>query len=635
MCGLTGYMLLGDATQVTPDILKQMNEKISHRGPDADGFYFDDKVGLGHRRLSIIDVSAGQQPMHSSNDRYVVVFNGEIYNYLSVNKTLESLGYQFQTHSDTETILNAYDAWGKDCLTYFNGMFAFALWDKQKQALFIARDRIGEKPLYYSIIDDVLFFASELKALKAHPSFDFEMCPKAIEDYMTFGYVPEPKTLYKHASKLCSGHYFVINPQTSELRPIQYWDLPHDKPLSATPSNEDTIERLKQVTDLRMMAEVPLGAFLSGGVDSSAVVAMMSQLQTDPVNSIAIGFDVPEVNESEFASIVAKRYQTNHTLEIVDHESFDIVDQLAQMYDEPFADSSALPTFKVCEAARKQVTVCLSGDGGDELFVGYRRYRLHANESKVRDKLPLWLRKIIFKPLAYLYPKLDWAPRFLRAKTTFQSLALSHSEAYLNSISKIRINERQSLYSSAFKQKLDNYNSGTVFKDLVRGKQFCDPVKEAQYLDLKTWMPGDILTKVDRASMANSLEVRVPMLDHNFIEWAFTLPTDFSLIGKNGKAGLKKALEPHLSNDNLYREKMGFSIPLAEWLREPLYQKLESSLNAEAFKAHGLFDQHKINSLLAEHKKGIKDNADALWSLFMLSNVICHDTQLQCARGEH
>ncbi|GBL04250.1 XrtA/PEP-CTERM system amidotransferase [Glaciecola sp. KUL10] len=633
MCGLSGYILLSKKAKATPEILKEMNAKIAHRGPDADGFYFDNQVGLAHRRLSIIDVSAGQQPMHSQDNRYVVVFNGEIYNYLSVNKTLEKRGYQFQTHSDTETILNAYDAWGKECLEHLNGMFAFAIWDKQEQVLFIARDRIGEKPLFYTIIDDTLFFASELKALKAHPSFDFDMCPKAIEDYMTFGYVPEPKTLYRHSNKLCSGHYFLVDSSTKEINPVEYWDVPHGDAEFEAPSDEETISRLKQVTDLRMMSEVPLGAFLSGGVDSSAVVAMMSQLQDEPVNSIAIGFDVPEVNESEFADIVAKRYQTNHTLEVVDHESFEIVDRLAEMYDEPFADSSALPTFKVCEAARKKVTVCLSGDGGDELFVGYRRYRLHANESKVREKLPLWLRRVIFKPLAFLYPKLDWAPRFLRAKTTFQSLALSHSEAYLNSISKIRLDERKSLYSSSFKQKLGDYCSVQVFKDLVNGKSFSDPIKEAQYLDLKTWMPGDILTKVDRASMANSLEVRVPMLDHTFIEWAFALPTTFSLKGKNGKAGLKKALEPHLSEDNLYREKMGFSIPLAEWLREPLYQKLQSALNEPDFVNQALFDVQKIDILLANHKKGNHDHSDALWSLFMLSNVICSDAKLKASRA--
>jgi asparagine synthase (glutamine-hydrolysing) len=628
MCGLTGYITLNERNVDAIDTLKKMTSAIAHRGPDADGFYSDDLVGLGHRRLSIIDISAGQQPMHSKNQRYVIVFNGEIYNYLSINEELESLGYQFETHSDTETILNAFDAWGVDCLKRLNGMFAFAIWDKQNKSLFIARDRIGEKPLYYSLIGTTLFFASELKALKSHPEFDFEVCPKAIEDFMTFGYVPEPKTLYKNAYKLCSGHYFIIDNRSQDVTPVQYWDLPHSNALLDSPAESEIIKRLKDATDLRMMAEVPLGAFLSGGVDSSAVVAMMSSLQDEPVNSVAIGFNVPEVNESEFADLVAKRYQTNHTLEIVDHESFDIIDRLAEIYDEPFADSSALPTFKVCEAARKKVTVCLSGDGGDELFVGYRRYRLHLNESRLRRKIPSVIRKLIFKPLAVLYPKLDWAPRFLRAKTTFQSLAMSDSHAYLNSISKLRKNDREALYSEGFKEKLKRYCSSKVFDDLLTNKSFANPIKEAQYLDFKTWMPNDILTKVDRASMASSLEVRVPMLDHTFVEWAYLLPTQDCLVGKNGKANLKSALEPYLSKDNLYREKMGFSIPLEEWLRTSLYDKVESALNRKSFVSKSIFDQHKVENLLKAHKQGTQNNADALWSLLMLANVFELDEKL-------
>lgn len=636
MCGITGYLAFdNDVCGETHELLKKMNLEIAHRGPDADGFFFDEHIGFGHRRLSIIDVSSGQQPMHSDNQRYVIVFNGEIYNYLSINQKLESLGYKFATHSDTETIINAYQEWGVDCLEELNGMFAFAIWDKQDKSLFVARDRIGEKPLYFSTIDNKLFFSSELKALKKHPNFDFELCPEAVEDYMTFGYVPEPKSLYKNTYKLCSGYYFLIEQGQQDVNPVQYWDLPFKASDAAAPSNQEMIDKLKQATDIRMMAEVPLGAFLSGGVDSSAIVSMMSSLQSDPVNTVAIGFDVPEVNESEFAQLVAERYNTNHTLKVVDHESFDIIDRLANMYDEPFADSSALPTFKVCEAARKQVTVCLSGDGGDELFVGYRRYRLHANESHVRDKIPAWVRSLVFKPLAKLYPKLDWAPRFLRAKTTFESLSMSHSHAYLNSISKVREGDRQKLYSDSFKSKLGVYSSTRVFDRLVKNKTFQNPLKEAQYLDFKTWMPGDILTKVDRASMANSLEVRVPMLDHNFVEWAFTLPSSSSLVGKNGKANLKSALEDYLPHDNLYREKMGFSIPLADWIKGPLFEQISRAFNKPSFVSCGLFKSSVIGQLMSSHKKGSQNNADVIWSLFMLAKVIESDAQrIQSEQGQ-
>lgn len=637
MCGISGIVSLKQGASVDRTILENMNQQIAHRGPDADGFFVEGCVGLGHRRLSIIDVAAGQQPMLNPQQDLVIVFNGEIYNYQAINQELRDLGYSIQTQSDTETILLAYQEWGVACLDKLNGMFAFALFDKQQQTLFFARDRIGEKPLYYSLLPSGDFiFASELKALKAHPDFDFIIDPRAVEDFMTFGYVPEPKSFYRDTYKLASGHYMTLDLSKSTPylpQPTQYWDVDWQAPEQAASENE-IIEQLREKTAARMMSEVPLGAFLSGGVDSSAIVAMMAQSSQQAINTIAVGFDEPEVNESEFAQQVADRYQSNHHLEIVDHNSFETIEQLADMYDEPFADSSALPTFKVCEAARKQVTVCLSGDGGDELFVGYRRYRLHAQESRVRRMLPLALRKPVFGLLGKLYPKLDWAPRFLRAKTTFQSLALSDSQAYLHSVSKLRADQRDKLYSDSFKQELNGYSSGSVFEQLIAGKSFADPVKEAQYLDLKTWMPGDILVKVDRASMANSLEVRVPMLDPNFINWAFSIPLEDKLKGSNGKANLKKALEQHLPHDCMYREKMGFSIPLAQWLRGPLRERVRQSLSRPSFVAAGLFDSSKVNELIRQHQAASHNHADALWSLMILSDVIENDRRLRNKKAE-
>ncbi|WAJ70704.1 XrtA/PEP-CTERM system amidotransferase [Catenovulum adriaticum] len=621
MCGIAGILSFTPDEKIEQTLLEKMNNAQQHRGPNDQGYYNQNGVGLAHRRLSIIDLSGGHQPIFNEDGQVVVVFNGEIYNFQNIAEELKKLGHTFKTHSDTETIVHAWEEWGVNCLEHFNGMFAFALWDNNKNELFIARDRIGEKPLHYALIDNQLIFGSELKVLKQHPACPKEIDPRAIEDYLTLGYIPDPKCIYKNVHKLQAGHYLHIKKSDKDtVKQIQYWDLPwQEAPYTDTQTiNQELINRLKAAVDLRLVSEVPLGAFLSGGVDSSAIVAMMSQLQNQPVNTCAIGFDVPEFNETDFAQLVAERYKTEHRVEIINHQDFDLIDKLIQVYDEPYADSSALPTYRVCEMARKHVTVCLSGDGGDELFAGYRRYKLHLQEEKARNKIPFALRKPIFTTLGKLYPKADWAPQYLRAKTTFQSLGMSSAHAYLNSMSKLRSDERNKLYSKQFKQKLNGYDSRAVFDQVLNGKKFKDPLKMAQYLDFKTWMTGDILTKVDRASMAHALEVRVPMLDHTFVEWAFKVPSELNLKQGEGKASLKSSLEPHLPHDNLYRKKMGFSIPLAQWLRGPLKNKLESTLNSVELKNIGIFDSHQLNKLNQQHQSGQSDHSASLWTIMML-----------------
>ncbi|ALO36464.1 asparagine synthetase B [Colwellia sp. MT41] len=627
MCGISGIFSFDSDFVIDSELLKSMNNAQAHRGPNGQGYHIKPGIGLGHRRLSVIDLAGGHQPLYNADKSVVVVFNGEIFNHHDLAKELTALGYNFQTHSDTETIVHAWQEWGVDCVHHFRGMFAFILWDSIKKELFVARDRLGVKPLHYSLLSNgSVIFGSELKVLRQHPLCPNTINPESIEDYLTFGYIPDPKTIFSDVFKLEAGYYLHLkqNENSKELIPIQYWDLPWqaNETLSSQEIEEELIERLKEAVEIRMEAEVPLGAFLSGGVDSGAIVAMMSQLQSTPVNTCSIGFDVPEFNETDFAKLVADRYQTNHNVEMVNHEDFDLIDKLIDIYDEPYADSSALPTYRVCELARKHVTVALSGDGGDELFAGYRRYRLHMAEQALRDKIPLSIRKPIFSVLGKLYPKLDWAPQFLRAKTTFQSLALSSSEAYLNSMSKLRVDERENLYSKRFLDKLNGYNSGEVFKRLLKGKSFDDPLKEVQYLDYKTWITGDINTKVDRASMAHGLEVRVPFLDHQFIEWAFKVPSSANLYKGEGKAALKKQLESHVPHDNLYRKKMGFSVPLAEWLRGPLKDKLRSLITSEAFMATGIFQSEKINIMLEDHLANKKNHADSLWTLMMLGLFI-------------
>jgi len=632
MCGISGIFSFSEHHAIDAQLLKNMNNAQAHRGPNDQGYHIGKGIGLGHRRLSIIDLAGGHQPIYNEDDTVSVVFNGEIFNHHEIEKELKDKGHVFKTNSDTETIVHAWEEWGVECVHHFRGMFSFIIWDDNTKELFVARDRLGIKPLHYSLLTDgSVIFGSELKVLRQHPLCSNEISSTAIEDYLTFGYVPDPKTIFTNTYKLEAGHYLHLKQGKipEKLISKQYWDLPWQatEQLSAKEIEGELIERLKDAVNVRMEAEVPLGSFLSGGVDSGAIVAMMSQLQETAVTTCSIGFDVPEFNETDFAQLVAEQYKTNHNVETINHEDFDLIDKLIDIYDEPYSDSSALPTYRVCELARKHVTVALSGDGGDELFAGYRRYRFHMAEQAIRDKIPATIRKPIFGLLGKIYPKLDWAPQYLRAKTTFQSLAMTSSEAYLNSMSKLRKDERQRLYSATFKGKLDGYSANQVFDKILVGKNFDDPLKEIQYLDYKTWVTGDINTKVDRASMAHGLEVRVPILDHQFIEWAFKVPSNLNLNGNEGKAEFKKQLEPHVPHDNLYRKKMGFSIPLAQWLRGPLQEKMTRLLTSTAFKKTNIFNANKISKMISEHAVGKSDHSAALWTLMMLGQFIERESQ--------
>lgn len=626
MCGIAGIYLPTSQQLPDADILRRMNDRQIHRGPDAGDYFFAPGVGLAHRRLSIIDLDGSPQPMRTPDNSVCVVFNGEIYNFKELRTELQAKGYEFISQGDTETILHAWREWGVDCVHHLRGMFAIGIWDQQQQSLFLARDRLGVKPMFYAMLPGHEFvFGSELKVLKQHPKFDRTLRHSAIEDYFTFGYVPEPHTIYQNCFKLEPGHRMLLTPGMTALpQPEQYWDIPTEWPqdVSADEAQAELVQRFKEAVGIRMVADVPLGAFLSGGVDSSAVVAMMSQLQAAPVNTCAIGFDVPTFNETEFAQMVADRYHTNHQVKVISQNDFDLIDQLAGLYDEPYADSSAMPTYRVCEMARQQVTVALSGDGGDEVFAGYRRYNMHLHEDKVRNILPLGLRKAVFAPLGKLYPKLDWAPKFLRAKTTFQSMAMDSVEGYHNSISILRADEREKLFSADFKQKLKGYNSLEVFRRYQQKTTALDPLKTVQYLDLKTYLVGDILTKVDRASMAHSLEVRVPFLDHKFVEWAFKLESSANLQQGVGKFSLKKLMEPHLPEDVLYRKKMGFSVPLADWFRGPLQQKLHETVLSERMINCGIFAPEQLKRLVKDHISGLKDNSASLWTLMMFDGFL-------------
>lgn len=628
MCGIAGLFDLEGMREPDREVLHRMNQSQFHRGPDEGDMHIEAGVGLGHRRLSIIDLASGQQPMFSADGNLCVIYNGEIYNFRELARELTSMGYQFRTHCDTEVILYAWQQWGEDCVKRFRGMFAFAIHDRRAQSLFLARDRFGIKPLYYTILpDQQLVFGSELKVLKAHPGLSRSLDPCAVEDYFALGYIPEPRTIYRDVFKLLPGHSLLLRRGQRTAIQKQYWDIPFQpvKVTSEEDMREELLSRLREAVDIRLIAEVPLGAFLSGGVDSSAVVAMMAGLQEDAVNTCSIGFDVQQFDETEYANAVAQRYRTNHYEKRVDSEDFGLLDELAHLYDEPYADSSSIPTYRVCQLARERVTVALSGDGGDECFAGYRRYRWHLNEERMRALLPHGIRKPVFGTLGRLYPKADWAPRVVRAKTTFQALARDAVQAYLHSVSICRDEHRQQMFSSALKSELQGYSVESVFARHAENCPSDDPLALVQYLDMKTYLPGDILTKVDRASMAHSLEVRVPFLDHPFAEWVSGLPRDMKLRGQQGKYLLKKALEPHLPQDMLYRPKMGFGVPLAKWFRGPLKDRLRTDVLQGGLAETGMFNHAYLERLVNDHQAGLRDYSAILWTLLMFQASVRDD----------
>jgi asparagine synthase (glutamine-hydrolysing) len=620
MCGITGIFDTRGGSTIDRAVLQRMNDSQFHRGPDEGSMHMEPGVGFGHRRLSIIDIATGQQPLFNEDGSVVVVFNGEIYNYQQLIPELQALGHMFHTKSDTEVIVHAWESWGADCVKRFRGMFSFALWDRNQQEFFMARDRLGVKPMYYALLDDgSLLFGSELKSILAHGGLRRDIDLLAVEEYFAFGYVAEPRTIFKQARKLEPGHSLSIRRGQPVPQPVEYWDVRFtlDNPISEADAQAELVERLKESVQLRMIAEVPLGAFLSGGVDSSAVVALMAGVSMDPVNTCSIGFDDPAFNESAFAQMVAERYKTNHRLEIVKSDDFDLVDTLARLYDEPYADSSAIPTYRVCQLARKHVTVALSGDGGDETFGGYRRYRLHMMEERMRAALPQGVRRAIFGTLGKLYPKADWAPRVFRAKTTFEGIARGSVEAYLHSVSILRAPMRHQLFSDRFKSELAGYDAAEVFARHAAKAGTHDPLALIQYLDYKTYLVGDINTKVDRASMAHSLEVREPLMDHELVEWLATLPSSHKVRGQEGKYVFKKSMEPHLPNDVLYRSKMGFSVPLARWFRGPLRQRVHDAVLGERLASTGWFDASYLRHLVQAHQSGARDYSAPLWTLLM------------------
>lgn len=614
MCGIAGVFHYASEQAVSAELLKQMTDVIAHRGPDDDGFLLSGKAGLGHRRLSIIDVSGGHQPIFNEDGSVAIVFNGEIYNYRELAQLVEARGHHLKTRSDTETIVHLYEEFGEACVAMLRGMFAFAIWDSRQQTMLLARDRLGKKPLYYTDFQGCFSFGSEVKSVIQDRAIPREIDPEALADYFSFLAIPAPKSIFKHVRKLRPAHYLVVTP--NGVREREYWDIDFNQTeiRSAAEWQEQLLEALREAVDIRLMSEVPLGAFLSGGVDSSAVVAMMSAITNRPVVTASIGFTSEEFSEAAAAKKFAASVNADHHERIVNPDAVSVVEKLAWHYDEPFADSSAVPTYYVSQMAREFVTVALSGDGGDENFAGYRRYKFDVAENRLRGILPASLRKPAFGAMAAMYPQLDWLPRPLRAKATLRNLSLDPAEAYFNSVYGAVARERDGLFGGDLQARLNGYNPFDLFRYHYDRAKTDDPLSRAQYVDMKTYLVDDILTKVDRASMAVSLEVRCPILDHKFMELAARIPSELKLRGGVGKYIFKEAVRKILPEEVLTRPKMGFSIPLAEWLRGDLRDLAQSLL----FDTNDdLLNRAAVKSLWDRHQSGLRNFGTPLWTILM------------------
>jgi asparagine synthase (glutamine-hydrolysing) len=615
MCGIAGIYNFKTLKPVTTGWVKAMTDTLVHRGPDDEGFYVSGPVGLGHRRLSIIDLEGGHQPICNEDQSIWVVFNGEIYNFEELQQELVRKGHVFKTRSDTEAIVHLYEEEGENCFRRLRGMFAIVLWDGRNRKMILARDRVGKKPLFYFHDGFRLAFASEMKAILALPDIPREIDLQAVSDYFSLLYVPTPKSIFKHIRKVRPGHYVVVS--NKGLREVEYWDLSFAPTQELTEEQwcERVLDTYREAVRLRLISDVPLGAFLSGGVDSSSVVALMAELIAGRLTTCSIGFKEKEFDELDYARVIASQFKTEHHEETVVPDAVGIVERLAWHYDEPFADSSAVPTYYVSKVAREHVTVALAGDGGDENFAGYRRYYFDRRENMVRSLLPGAIRRPVFGALASLYPKADWAPRIFRGKATFQNLARSPIEAYFRSMSGFQIELKNRVLAPDLVRELGDYSSLDLFRFYYEKADTSDPLSRIQYLDIKTYLTDDILAKVDRASMAHSLEVRAPLLDHKLMELVASIPTSLKLRGTNGKYILKKTFEKILPKNILYRRKMGFAVPLARWFRGELRDLAHTVIFDRS--DSGLLDGATVRSVWEEHQSGLRDRSTELWIVLM------------------
>jgi asparagine synthase (glutamine-hydrolysing) len=648
MCGIAGILDINSAPE--KGLIERMCRIMTHRGPDGEGYHISGPVALGHRRLSIIDLEGGKQPLCNEDGTVWITFNGEIYNFQELRDDLAAKGHRFATRSDTEAIVHAYEEYGERCVERLRGMFAFAVWDSRAGRLFIARDRLGKKPVYYCHKGGRFLFASEIKAILQDEGVKRELDPKALADYLTYHYIPFPETIFRGIRKLEPGHVMTVrvvqdvrnvrngqevknvrieqaersnkvtsevieHPERLELSIQQYWDIKYEPDYSLSENDwvEALREKLREAVRIRLISEVPLGAFLSGGIDSSTVVALMSQVQSTPVKTFSIGFKEEDFSELKYARQVAGKFGTEHHEFVVEPDAMEVLPRLAWEFDEPFADSSAIPTYYVSRIAREQVTVILSGDGGDETFAGYRRYGWAQDMSKY-DSIPVPLKKAFFGLPASLLPD------GVRGKGTLKHLSKGAFERYagLNTfgeppyLEKVLSRDILSAVRRTYAGRLPDYSP---MESYYKSCTASDYLTRIQYVDTKLYLSEDILTKVDRASMFCSLETRAPLLDHEVVELAARMPSSFKLRSGETKYILKKAMEGILPDDILYRRKMGFGVPLIHWFKKDLTEYARDLLLSKQARERGLFNAKHVETVLDTHQKKGRDLSARIWAL--------------------
>ena len=613
MCGIAG-ILRADGQSVDETLLESMANVLAHRGPDGQGVCIRGPAGLAHRRLAIIDLATGDQPMFSADGRIAVVFNGEIYNFRELRRELEARGCQFRTNSDTEVLLRSYEEYGTDCLRHLRGMFAFALWDGGRRRLMLARDRVGIKPLVYSWDGRRLLFASELKGILQDPSVEREVDWEALGDYLTYHYVPSPRTIFRSIQKLPPASYLVLDVDRPQPEVHRYWDLrfePDERRTEADWSAELRVH-LEDAVRSHLVSDVPIGAFLSGGLDSSTVVAMMAQDGASPVRTFSIGFGEEDHDELAWARLVAKRYGTDHYEFVVKPEAMDILPQLAWQFDEPFADSSALPTYYVSKITREHVTVALSGDGGDESFAGYRRYARAQALHESLDTMPGLLARSLYRAAGRILPYGARGQRYAELRGEVPV------DRYFRMMTAHRSRSLEHLLTPESRARVGADGRMAAFRGIAEEGRAPDYVSTLQYLDVRTYLPEDILTKVDRTSMLVSLEARVPLLDHQLMEFVATMPTRFKLRDGLGKRILRQTVAGDLPTEVLTRAKMGFGVPLEAWFRGELQGYARDLLLGRRARQRGWIDHGAMTRMLEQHQQGARDHGSQIWALISL-----------------
>ena len=617
MCGIVG-IVRNDGTPVDEQLLTRMCNAIRHRGPDDDGFYLNGSVGLGMRRLAIIDLKGGAQPIHNQDRSSWIVFNGEIYNYLELRAKLEKLGHTFYTNSDTEAIVHAYDQFGADCPKHLRGMFAFAIWNERTQELFLARDRIGKKPLLYAHVNGELIFGSEFSALLLHPDVSREVQPEALDYYLSFMCIPAPLTAYRAIRKLEPGHW--LRWRNGQIESQRYWqpDFTKKVAIDEEEAGERTVEILREAVRVRLMSEVPLGAFLSGGIDSSAVVALMSQESSERVKTFSIGFEEQDFSELHHARRIAEHVGADHHEFIVRPDAVEVLPMLVEHYGEPYADSSAVPTYYVARETRKHVTVALNGDGGDESFAGYERYIAMGLTERYR-RVPSFLRESVIKETVNMIPSSPMKrSRVKSAKRLLEVVSLPRVERYTHWMSVFNEQTKQPLYSDFFRQQTQDADATGLLAEWFKRANGIGVVDAMLLTDQMTYLPNDLLVKVDIATMAVSLEARSPFLDHHVIEFAASLPQNLKLRRLTSKYLLKKVLRKLLPSENLNRRKMGFGVPIGHWFRGKMQPFLREVVLSEKALRRGLFKPEAVRQLVELHTRGERDYSHQLWTLLML-----------------